>query len=272
MNIPNKKLKKLLAKATEEELLAITKSLDKNKKNSYSPKKIQSEICTRAGNSVANGWRGFDSEKLFKGLINLDTNRISDSVNSEGISYLELLEDMAKELKIELDYSYPEKANEKYKAYDNQGKLYQEDAEVRIATYVLRQQYKKMSPEERAHFDEQMKSLGTKDSMYAAAKVGGTAGLMLLAKAGGFGTYMMLSTALSTVSIGSLPMGAYLAASTAMSFAIGASGGAALVAYGAYELCSPNIKKLIPAVILIGSIRQRIKVEKTLAEDDMLVE
>lgn len=89
----------------------------------------------------------------------------------------------------------------------------------------------------------------------------GTAGLMAIANLGGFATYTLLTSFMSAVSFGSLGFGAYTAATSLLSIAIGPVGWIALGSYAVFSLGKPSMSKLMPIVATVGAIRQRIKYE-----------
>lgn len=89
----------------------------------------------------------------------------------------------------------------------------------------------------------------------------GTAGLMAIANLGGFATYTLLTSFMSAVSFGSLGFGAYTAATSLLSIAIGPVGWIALGSYAVFSLGKPSMSKLMPIVAIVGAIRQRIKYE-----------
>lgn len=92
-------------------------------------------------------------------------------------------------------------------------------------------------------------------------QVGGIAGAMLAAKLGGFSTYVLASSALSTVSniVGvTFPFTLYKTISSTIGLALGSLGWLGLAVFATYKLTGTNYQKLIPAVIYISMLRYEL--------------
>ena len=93
-------------------------------------------------------------------------------------------------------------------------------------------------------------------------QVGGLFGLMAAAKLGGFGTYLLASSALhgiaGTVGI-SAPFGVYKAVSSADSFVLGPVGFFGLSIFAIYKLTGTDYTKLIPAAMYIALLRHELQ-------------
>jgi uncharacterized protein YaaW (UPF0174 family) len=131
--------------------------------------------------------------------------------------------------------------------------------EMGVASCLLRETYAKLDPEKKADFDRELaknitRFLPNKDPKALL----GTAGVMALANAGGFATYTLMSSILSTVSFGALGFGAYTAASSLLSVLIGPVGWVALAGFAINKFGKPKIEKVIPFVVGVGMIRQRV--------------
>lgn len=135
------------------------------------------------------------------------------------------------------------------------------DLEEKIFKKILKLSYENMSDVEKSKFDKKVKDIATKHG-YSGKGIMGAAGLMTVANLGGFTTYMLMSSFLSVVSFGTLGFGAYTAASSILSTIIGPVGWAALGLFAVYKLSKPKYKELIPGIIIVGLIRQRIEYEK----------
>lgn len=118
-----------------------------------------------------------------------------------------------------------------------------------------------MSEQDKLSFDAQINKIAKEFDSNITEKLTGTAGLMALGNLGGFATYTFLTTAMSTITMGTLGFGAYTAATTLLSIALGPVGWAGLGAATILALGKPDYQKLIPIVATIGAIRQRIKYE-----------
>ena len=80
--ISNGALREVLKQATDDERLSLTKILDSDRSEPYSYIKLQEEICDQGGHSVVNLFRG------------------------QGTGYLDIVDDVADELKIRNIPSY----------------------------------------------------------------------------------------------------------------------------------------------------------------------
>lgn len=146
--------------------------------------------------------------------------------------------------------------------------------EERILNEVLKQSYENLSDDEKSEFDKTVRVVASEHGK-SAKGLAGTAGLMVAANAGGFSTYMLMSSLLSTISFGTLGFGAYTAASSILSTLIGPVGWAGLGIYAAYKFFSPNYKELIPGVTTMAFIRQRVNYEaeqRRLEEERIIAE
>lgn len=265
MFLSNNILNNLISKATEDELCSLSRLIDKDSKEVYSYDYIQQEICLIGGHSVSNVYRGFSSDKLFEGIFDFDISKVSDAFDSKGTSYLDILDDIIKELDIKTNIQYSSEFDDN-KNYTEKAVLFTEEAERLIATKILEKKYELMTEKEKKEFNEKMnilinKSLSTNTKYYS-----GVAGLLVIAKMGGFTTYTLLTSVMSSISLGTLGFGAYTAMTSALSIAIGPIGWAGLGLATIYKFGEPNIEKLIPIVIVIGALRQRIKLEEDISK------
>lgn len=249
--LSNNELKKILEKATLEERFSLTRLLDKEQQNAYNSKKLQEEICWEGGNGFVNLlWR-----------------------QGDGTGYLDIVDDVLDELKILGAPSYrfqvrhyDEIEELKYdkKEASKKGIEYAEKYEEKIILKLLEITYEKMSNEEKISFDEQINQLADKYTSNTARNLSGVGGLMILANLGGFTTYTLLTTIMSTVTLGTLGFGVYTAATTLLSVILGPVGWAGLGVAAAFTIGKPDYQKLIPLVAVIGAIRQRIKYDENL--------
>ena len=251
--LSNGVLRELLFHATDDEMLSLTKLLDKNQSVTYSHEKLQEEICLYGGHSVANFFR------------------------RQGTSYLDILDDIVKKLEIknlttyygaqgeELSLCYVDEVSliklPKEKAI-KKGIEYAKEAEEKIILKLLEQTYEKMTPSERLEFDNQVNEVAKQFGSDPTKKLAGTAGLIVLGNLGGFATYTLLTTTMSAISMGTLSFGAYTTATSALSVALGPVGWAGLGVAAIYAYGKPKYQKLIPVTAIIGTIRQRIEFEK----------
>lgn len=93
-------------------------------------------------------------------------------------------------------------------------------------------------------------------------QVGGVIGLMAAAKLGGFGTYLLASSALHGIA-GTLgitaPFGMYKAVSSAISIALGPIGFIGVSIFAIYKLTGTDYTKLIPAAMYIALLRYELQ-------------
>ena len=247
--LSNNILKNLLENATEEELLSLTKLLNPENHLPYTSTKLQEEICLEGGHGVINVFWRF----------------------GDGTGYLDIVDEVLDELNI---YSLPS-YDLKVKYYDEinyleyskeeavqKGIEYVEEAEESIILKLLEITYENMSEDEKLSFDEQMNKIAEEFNSNATQNLTGVAGLIALGNIGGFATYTFLTTAMSTITIGTLGFSAYTAATSLLSFLLGPPGWTALGIATVFTVGKPNYQKLIPIVAIIGAIRQRIKYER----------
>ena len=269
--ISNEGLVELLSRASADERLALTRTLAPSASIAWSPKSLQTEASTAGGHGVANFFRG------------------------GGTGYIDIVDDIIDELKIpdipkydglfkegilvhELDKFSTVRSTPEAQARQAQrgrrtkpfteaeiphliqlGHEYCELAEQKILLKVLQVTYDKLDPQQRAKFDAEVAKVAAQFGKNdPTGKLAGAAGLMAIANLGGFATYMLMSSVLSTLSLGMLGFGAYTAASSALSVILGPVGWLALGATTAYTLGKAELKKTIPFVVTAAMIRQRV--------------
>lgn len=232
--ISNIELKKLLSDATYEERLELTKLLQDKDEN----------VATVA----------------------LDYTELHHQIISNS-SYLKLLVDIANKLKFNNVQSYYSKVI-KYDKVDDleydynkateRGLKYAHYLEDKITLKLLGEIYENMNDKEKALFNQTLKEVAEKNGQSSNKNLVGAAGLLVLGNMGGFATYTFLTTMMSTLSFGALGFGAYTAATSLLSVALGPVGWIGLGVYALYKLGQPDYKKLIPVVVTIGMIRNRV--------------
>lgn len=244
--ISNQVLQDVLKEATDDETLSLTKILNQSAKRVYGYKKLQEEICEAGGHSLVNVFRG------------------------QGTGYLDIVDDVADELKIrnrpsyslEVCY-YDEMESLKFSKEEakDKGIEYVEKYEEKIMIKLLEMIYENLSDEDKKSFDNQINEVVREFESNSTTKLAGTAGLMALGNLGGFATYTFLTSVMSTLSFGALGFGAYTAATSLLSIALGPVGWAALGGYAIFSLGSPDTRKMMMLVATVGTIRQRLKYE-----------
>ena len=132
------------------------------------------------------------------------------------------------------------------------------ETEKKILIKLLEKAYANMNPDQRREFDSKVTEVVRKFDDTSGKGLAGTAGLMALADLGGFATYTLMSTVLSTVTFGALGFGAYTAASSLLSLILGPVGWIAMGGAAIYAIAKPELKITIPLVANIAMIRQRL--------------
>ncbi len=193
-------------------------------------------------------------------------NSIVNLIRGGGVSYLEMLNDIAKQFRLAntlpsyqiLNIEIPE-----IRAINDDDAMalirsHTEDFENRIVAEFLRRAYERMNPDERMKFDDALERTLESRGISPGQKLAGAAGIMAVANMGGFATYTLVSSVLSAMSFGTLGFGAYTFASSLLHVLIGPVGWIALASYGATWLGRPDQKKCLSVIVLIAMLRQRI--------------
>lgn len=185
MFLSNSELIDVLREATNDELLSLSRIVEEEEiKKPLSISALKKEICSIGGHTLANLCR------------------------NEGVSYLDLMIDVAKELKISDLKSYNHEViyfdkteSLKFSKDDSidKGIKYAEEIEEKIILKVLELSYEKMSKKEKKSFDEQINIVAKDFDSNINSYHAGTAGLLTLGKAGGFTTYTGATTLLGMI-------------------------------------------------------------------------
>ena len=251
--LSNIELRTILSKSSPEERKALSMILSNNQEDNWSAEKIQYEICAMGGHSITNAFRG------------------------EGTSYLDILDDIISHLKIKDELpTYNNSVSGWFSLEDIdcksslvmseeqcliRGIKYAEIAEEKITLHILQKSYEQLAPSEKIEFDKKINEIAIQQGSDPTNKLIGAAGILALGNLGGFATYTFLTTAMSTLSFGALSFGAYTTATSALSVALGPVGWIGLGATALYAYGKPKYQKLIPAVTVVGAIRQRLEFE-----------
>jgi len=197
---------------------------------------VLEELQSAAGHSIINLYRKIKNEK--------------------GITYREILCNLAENLSIELPKS-------------NRKKLTL--APVKIEKKILEKQFEKiwskMSLDEKDQFIQDLKDSGkfSKKLLSDLATATGPAAAILLAQSGGFATYSAATATLYAVSSAlglSLSFGVYTTLTQSISVLIGPVGWAIAGTLFAFKAGTPNYKKkILPMVLLISKIRSEVNLK-----------
>lgn len=180
-----------------------------------------------------------DSEDILKDLI-WNSQNIIDYMESK-TSYTEILEKVAKKLKIEnLNVSNKE-------------------LERAITLSVFQSFISKMSIEQKEQFEKEIINIAKKENG-TLLKTGGAITALTAANLSGFGVYLLATSTLSTISgiIGvTLPFAAYTTLTSAISVIIGPVGWASAGIFAIWKITNVNFKKLTPAIVYLGWLREK---------------
>lgn len=126
------------------------------------------------------------------------------------------------------------------------------DIEVKIIKKVFEDAWAKLTPEERKKFDAEVEKLAAKYKKNAKGTALAFTALSI-GQLSGFGVYVLASTLLGGLG---LSFGFFTGLSTLISVVIGPVGWIGLGLAALSQLGSPNYKKLLPVVVLVGIERQ----------------
>lgn len=245
-------LKEMLLRASNEERQALTNVLDGSSNKPFEAEELQSEICRFAGHGLGNLMRG------------------------GGVAYSELLFDAAKSLNIESLMSRYENVYKDISIVDIDKverlvsiatpdlrliciNVYIDQIERQILAKLMAVAYEKATPEQRTAVDAQLAELvKTSHGKSLSGLSTGTA-LLAIGNVGGFATYTLMSSLLSTLSFGTLGFGAYTFASSLLSVVLGPVGWLALGVYSVVKFGGPNEPKVVQLAATCALISQRLR-------------
>lgn len=136
-----------------------------------------------------------------------------------------------------------------------------EDLENAVCAKVFSDIFSKLSPDEQSNLLNGLDRYKDDPDLKAVLAAGGT---MALARAGGFGTYLLASTTLGmlTNALGfTLPFAVYMGMSSTISILLGPIGWTALGIGAFWAFNQPNWQRLLLAVVFISMLRQQQKQE-----------
>lgn len=279
-NIATEELVALLSRASESERLNLSKILEPSRSHPMSPDTLSLEIGLAGGHGIANLFRGGTGigylEVLQDALGELGLANLEEKLGKfEGKYWIRSLEEISHPPQEAKTKEFLESRGIRTQPYTEReltelretGNRCAENFELRIIRHILKATYDKLKPEEKERFHQELARVASSLKADTDPKsLVGTAALMAVANLGGFATYTLMSSILSTVSLGALGFGAYTAASSLLSIAIGPVGWVALGTVAAYKLGKPNLEKTVPFAATVGMIRQRIKAGHALSQ------
>lgn len=197
----------------------------------------------------------------------------------EGVPYAELLYDAARSLGLkdvqsiyakdasgvafyDLDrLSGPSSANVSSATRLDAVNAYIDGVERKILAQVMVKAYESAGPEQKAKIDALLASLSTKPEGKGLAGLSTAAALMVAGNLGGFATYALMSSVLSTLSVGTLAFGAYTFASSLLSVLLGPVGWIGIAIFGVAKVGGPDENKVLRLAVTCASISQRLREE-----------
>lgn len=136
---------------------------------------------------------------------------------------------------------------------------YIDKLESLILSGLFNLMFEKLTSEDRERFLSNLNAMYPTDGPKLSAELAATGGAMALAKAGGFGTYMAMSSLLHTISLGSFSFSAYTTASAYLHLILGPVGWAVLGAVVVNQLGKPDVNRIrlfVVSLILAGKSTQ----------------
>lgn len=184
-------------------------------------------------------------ERVMRLIQDIETNGGNTFLNmlrNKGIHYDEIVQDVAKQLKIKVPSSIPV-----------------DRLEELIAEAFMEENYKKMSPEEQKQF---LQDLGYANGQWPAGGLGAALGLGI-GKMGAFATYKLAVIAANYVSRLILGRGLAFVANQMLArgiaLALGPIGWGFTALWGAFDLAGPAFSKTIPSVLHVYYLRQKFR-------------
>ena len=245
----------VLALANDDELLQLSRLFKKDVVKPMVPAILRDEICRNGGHGLANWVRG------------------------EGVAYTEVLHDVAAALKVDCPSSLATITSEGVSLAEMDVRLLLTQVDHLIASrwrvHVLKDihavekavlakfmadAYAQMTPEQKAEVDKKVQELTVGLAGSGIKGLSASAAFLAMANAGGFATYMLMSSVISALSLGTAAFGVYTAASTLLSVFLGPAGWTVLGLTTLYKFGSPNQQRSVQAVLAVAVIRARLHV------------
>ena len=217
-------------------------------------------VCRNGGHGVANFFRG------------------------QGVSYIEVLRDTANILKIKGTASISAVTNQGVSLAEIDARVLLEwidpgvqitwrthldnfilDTEKAILSKVAVDIYSQMSQTQKSVVDKKVLEMAQTIPGKNLSGLGTASALVALGNLGGFATYTLMSSIISSLTFGTVGFGAYTFASSALSLALGPTGIAVLGGAALYKFAGPDDRRSLQAICTIGMIRQRLIGERALS-------
>ena len=243
----------VLPHASDDELLALTRVFEETATSPKAPKALAAQMCTAGGHSVVNWIRSQGvpySELLFDVATTLKVPDLQplNKLTSNGLSIAEM-DERALEPAISAEVS---------RTWHWPLDTYMLHHEQAIVRKFIGDSYERMTPEQKAQIDKKVREIAATLPGSGMAGLSASAAVLALANVGGFATYMLMSTVISTLTLGVASFGVYTAAASVIHVILGPAGWAALGISAAYKLGGPNKQQCVKAVLAVAVLRSRL--------------
>jgi uncharacterized protein YaaW (UPF0174 family) len=255
--VSNSILLDLLESSTPHERMALTQVVDPIATRPLEVIPLKEAVCEAGGHGVINWIRGQGTGYIdilddvaqaleVKGIPSYRSTPVLNGLTIDRLEEMVLVKSAVKEKKVTIDQCI------------EYSRRYALDTENKVLIKLLEKAYEGFNPQQRREFDAKVAEVARKFGSSSGSGLAGTAGLMVIGNLGGFATYTLMSTVLSTVTFGALGFGAYTAASSLLSVVLGPVGWIAMGGAAIHALGKPELKKTIPIVANVAMIRQRV--------------
>lgn len=253
-NMSDYRLRHLLAGATELERLDLTRLLREDASRALDADTLASEIRLCAGHGVMN-W-----------------------LKNDGVPYSEVLYDAAQTLKVDHPQSRYNKVYLGLSINDlesmtpsdavkpvpkdvraNETNKYVDKLERQILAKLMQVAYENATPEKKSEIERKVAEFANSADGKGIAGLSTSAALLVLGNLGGFATFTLMSSVLSTLSFGLLGFGAYTAASSVLGFLLGPAGWAALGIAAVVKFGGPDDGQVVRLAVGCSLISQRLR-------------
>ena len=244
---------KPLKRATTDELLAITQIFSAEAKQPKSAEELMAAICSAGGHSIGNWLRsqGVPYSELLHDVsqaLNIKTTQPLNAILQTGLTIAEM-DSRALNKKVETAVS---------RSWLPELDAYCVHQEGEIISQFTLDTYKRLTEEQREQVDRRISELAKKTSNPSAKGLTTAAALLAAAGTSGFAPYLLLSTVISTATIGTAGFGIYTAASSILHVLLGPAGWAALGVAAIYKLGGPDQTRCLKAVLAIAMLRNKL--------------
>lgn len=250
----------ILPKATPEEQLSLTKIFSPEANKSLGPQELANAICRGGGHGFANLLRGhgvaytelvFDTAKLLK----IESIASINDYTSHGVSIREM----------DARFFHPNLDTGNQILWTKDLDEYINKTEVSILTKIASEIYSGMSAEQKRMVDVKIQEITRGLPGQSLRGLSTASALVVLGNLGGFATYTLMSTIISSITLGTVGFGAYTFASSALSILLGPVGIAGIGVAAMYKFAGPDQRKSLQAVASIAMLRQRLTAQGALS-------